>query len=44
MAISERKVYSRTGDTQTIYLKNVITNSNIMIGDYTMYNDFVRDP
>lgn len=44
MAISERKVYPRTGDTQTIYLKNVITNPNIIIGDYTMYNDFVRDP
>lgn len=44
MAISEKKVYPRTGDTQTIYLKNVITNPNIIIGDYTMYNDFVRDP
>ena len=44
MTISERKVYPRTGDTQTIYLKNIITNPNIMIGDYTMYNDFVRDP
>ena len=44
MAISERKVYPRTGDTQTVYLKNIITNPNIIIGDYTMYNDFVRDP
>ena len=44
MAISEKKVYPRTGDTQTIYLKNVITNPNIMIGNYTMYNDFVHDP
>ena len=44
MAISEKKVYPRTGDTQTVYLKNVITDPNIMIGDYTMYNDFVRDP
>ena len=44
MAISEKKVYPRTGDTQTIYLKNVITNPNIIIGDYTMYNDFERDP
>lgn len=44
MAISEKKVYPRTGDAQTIYLKNVITNPNIIIGDYTMYNDFVRDP
>ena len=44
MAISEEKVYPRTGDNQTIYLKNVITDPNIKIGDYTMYNDFVRDP
>ncbi len=38
------KVYPRTGDTQTIYLKNVITNPNIEVGDYTMYNDFVNNP
>lgn len=38
------KVYPRTGDTQTIYLKNVITNINIEVGDYTMYHDFVNDP
>ncbi len=44
MAISENKIYPRTGDTQTIYLKNAITNPNIIVGDYTMYNDFVNDP
>lgn len=44
MAISAKKIYPRTGDAQTIYLQNVITNPNIQIGDYTMYNDFVRDP
>ena len=38
------KIYPRTGDTQTVYLKNVIANPNIKIGDYTMYNDFVNDP
>ena len=38
------KVYPRTGDTQTIYLKNVTTNPNIKVGDYTIYNDFVSDP
>ena len=27
-----------------IYLKNVITNPNITVGDYTMYNDFTGDP
>lgn len=44
MAISEKKIYPRTGDTQTVYLKSVITDTNIQIGDYTMYNDFVHDP
>lgn len=44
MTIPENQIYPRTGDRQTIYLKNVITNPNITVGDYTMYNDFVRDP
>lgn len=39
-----RKIYPRTGDTQTVYLKNVITDLNIEVGDYTIYNDFVNDP
>ncbi|KAF5073722.1 Virginiamycin A acetyltransferase [anaerobic digester metagenome] len=38
------KIYPRTHDTETVYLKNVITNPNIIVGDYTMYNDFVSDP
>lgn len=38
------KVYPRTGDMQTVYLKNVVTNPNIEVGDYTMYNDFANDP
>lgn len=38
------KIYPRTSDNQTVYLKNVVTNANIEIGDYTMYNDFVHDP
>ena len=37
-------IYPRTPDRQTIYLKNVINNPNIEVGDYTMYNDFVHDP
>lgn len=44
MTISGKKVYPRAGDKQTIYLKSVITNSKINIGEYTMYNDFVNDP
>lgn len=44
MTIPEKQIYPRTGDKQNIYLKNVITNPNITVGDYTMYNDFVNDP
>ena len=44
MTISAEKIYPRTGDNQTVYLKNVITDTNITVGDYTMYNDFVNDP
>ncbi len=43
MAVSE-KIYPRSGDRQTIYLKNVIHDPNISVGEYTMYNDFVNDP
>ena len=39
-----KKLYHRTGDKQTVYLKNVITDPAITVGDYTMYNDFVNDP
>ncbi len=41
---NSKNVYPRTGDTQTVYLKNVITRSSIEVGSYTMYNDFVNDP
>jgi len=44
MIIPDSKVYPRSGDQETIYLKNVITNPNISVGDFTMYNDFVNDP
>lgn len=39
-----KKLYPRTGDKQTVYLKNVITDPSITVGDYTMYNDFVNEP
>lgn len=38
------KVYPRTNDFQTIYLNTVIKNPAIIVGDYTIYNDFVKDP
>lgn len=37
-------IYPRSQDKDTVYLKNVIQNPNITVGDYTIYNDFVRDP
>ncbi|MEN6412403.1 MAG: CatB-related O-acetyltransferase [Veillonellales bacterium] len=44
MAIPADKIYPRTNDFDTVYLKNVITDPNIIVDDYTMYNDFVSDP
>lgn len=38
------KIYPRSGDKETVYLKPVISNPNISVGEYTMYNDFVNDP
>ena len=38
------RIYPRTGDTQTVYLNQVVTDPSILVGDYTMYNDFVNDP
>ena len=38
------KIYPRSGDKETVYLKNVVSGANIEIGDYTIYNDFVHDP
>lgn len=44
MTISEKQIYPRANDRETVYLKHVITNPNIIVSDFTMYNDFVRDP
>ncbi len=44
MTIPDEKIYPRKGDTQTVYLKNVVTRPGIQVGEYTMYNDFVNDP
>lgn len=44
MSETEKKIYPRTNDRQIVYLKNVITNDRIEVGDYTIYNDFVNDP
>ena len=45
MAIpNSNKIYPRSSDFQTVYLKNVITKPNIEVGDFTIYNDFCKDP
>ena len=44
MTISENKIYPRTRDKETVYLKSVVTDPSITVGDFTMYNDFVNDP
>ena len=41
---NSNKIYPRSNDYQTIYLKNAITRDNIQVGDYTIYNDFYNDP
>ena len=38
------RIYPRPNDPQIVYLKDVVTRPNIQVGDYTVYNDFVRDP
>lgn len=42
--IMSQKIYPRSKDKETVYLKNVITNPDIIVGDYTIYNDFVKEP
>lgn len=37
-------IYPRPGDRQTVYLRAVVRNPNIEVGEYTIYNDFAADP
>ena len=39
-----KKIYPRSNDKQTVYLNAVVTDPNVIIGDYTIYNDFVQNP
>ena len=39
-----RKIYPRSGDKKTVYLKNIISNPNIIVGGYTMYHGSLNDP
>lgn len=40
----DKTIYPRSGDRQTVYLKQVVSDPSIQVGDYTIYNDFVHDP
>ena len=40
----QQSIYPRPGDRQTVYLKAVVKNPDIVAGDHTIYNDFVHDP
>ncbi len=42
--MNPEKIYPREGDRETVYLKNVVTDPGIQVGEFTMYNDFVNDP
>ena len=42
--MDKNKIYSRSNDNRTVYLKSVVTCSTIEVGDFTIYNDFVNDP
>jgi virginiamycin A acetyltransferase len=44
LTIPDNKIYPRTNDFETVYLNRVITNPNIIVGNHTIYNDFVSDP
>lgn len=39
-----KKIYPYPNDKQTVYLQAVVTDPRIVVGDYTIYNDFVSDP
>lgn len=39
-----KKIYPRSNDKQTVYLEAVIKDPSIVVGAYTIYNDFVSDP
>lgn len=38
------KIYPRSNDKNTIYLKSAVKNPNIIAGNFSIYNDFVNDP
>lgn len=37
MSTPHKMIYPRTGDKETIYLKNVVSNPNVQVGEFTIY-------
>jgi len=37
---SPHRLYPLTNQTRLVYLKNIVKNPNIVVGDYTYYDDF----
>lgn len=44
MSVPENRIYPRDFNHDIVYLKNVVSDTSIIVGDYTIYNDFVHDP
>ena len=42
--IPQWKIYPRSQGHSTVYLKNVVTDPSIIVGEYTIYDDFVNNP
>lgn len=42
--IPQWKIYPRSQGHSTVYLRNVVTDPSITVGEYTTYDDFVNDP
>ena len=38
------KIYPRSQGHSTVYLKNVVKDPTIQVGEYTTYDDYVNDP
>ena len=41
--MNPKQIYPRTGDRETVYLNQVVTDPSIVVGEYTIYHDFVHD-
>ena len=44
--MNPKQIYPRKGNnaTESVYLQSVVKDPNIIVGDFTIYNDFEKDP